>query len=96
MTPDSSSSPSQAASMETLRQLVAAGNGCALIPEMAVARGMDCAGLVRYISFRDPSPGRTIGLVFHQRCLRVEDAAELGSFLTKLHRGSPGGRRLES
>ncbi len=90
-TPDSVTSPSQAASIETLRQLVAAGNGCALIPEMAVARGMDCAGLVRYVAFREPSPGRTIGLVFHQRCLRVEDAAELASFLTQLHRGKPGG-----
>jgi len=85
-TPDSATNPSQATSIETLRHLVAAGNGCALIPEMAVATGMDCGGLVRYVSFRDPAPGRTIGLVFHQRCLRVADAAELGSFLTKLHR----------
>ena len=86
-TPGSATNPSQAASIETLRHLVAAGNGCALIPEMAVATGMDCAGLVRYVSFRDPAPGRTIGLVFHQRCLRVEDAAELAGFLTQLHRG---------
>jgi len=85
-TPDSATNPSQATSIETLRHLVAAGNGCALIPEMAVATGMDCGGLVRYVSFHDPAPGRTIGLVFHQRCLRVADAAELGSFLTKLHR----------
>lgn len=91
-TPDSITSPSQAASIETLRHLVAAGNGCALIPQMAVATGMDCAGLVRYISFREPAPGRTIGLVFHQRCLRVEDAAELASFLTRLHGGSGGTR----
>lgn len=83
--PDSLFSPAQAASIETLRQLVAAGNGCALIPEMAVARGMDCAGLVRYISFRDPAPGRTIGLVFHERSPWAKDAAELASFLTELH-----------
>ncbi len=92
-TPDSITSPSQAASIETLRHLVAAGNGCALIPQMAVATGMDCAGLVRYISFREPAPGRTIGLVFHQRCLRVEDAAELASFLTQLHGGGFGAPR---
>lgn len=86
-TPDSIINPAQAASIETLRHLVAAGNGCALIPQMAVATGMDCAGLVRYLSFREPAPGRTIGLVFHQRCPWVEDAAALASFLTELHRG---------
>lgn len=85
-TPDALLSPAQAASIETLRQLVAAGNGCALIPQMAVARGMDCAGRVRYIPFREPAPGRTIGLVFHERCPRARDASELASFLTELHR----------
>jgi len=87
-TPDSAMSPAQAASVETLRHLVAAGNGCALIPEMAVATGMDCAGLVRYLHFREPAPGRTIGLVFHERCPRLDDAAELASFLTELHQGT--------
>lgn len=86
-TPDSATNPSQATSVETLRHLVAAGNGCALMPEMAVAMGMDCGGRVRYVSFRDPAPGRTIGLIFHRSCLRVEDAAELAGFLTQLHRG---------
>ncbi|HYU31696.1 MAG TPA: LysR substrate-binding domain-containing protein [Thermoanaerobaculia bacterium] len=86
-TPDSAMSPAQAASVETLRHLVAAGNGCALIPEMAVATGMDCAGLVRYLPFREPAPGRTIGLVFHERCPRLDDAAELAGFLTELHQG---------
>ena len=85
VTPDSVMSAAQAASVETLRHLVAAGNGCALIPEMAVLPGFDCAGLVRYLPFREPSPGRTIGLVFHERCPRIDDAAELASFLTELH-----------
>jgi LysR family hydrogen peroxide-inducible transcriptional activator len=85
-TPDFAMGPVQAASVETLRHLVAAGSGCALIPQMAVAAGMDCAGLVRYIPFREPAPGRTIGLVFHERCARVDDAAELASFLAELHR----------
>jgi LysR family hydrogen peroxide-inducible transcriptional activator len=85
-TPDSAMGPAQAASVETLRHLVAAGSGCALIPQMAVAAGMDCAGLVRYLPFREPAPGRTIGLVFHERCARVDDAAELASFLAELHR----------
>lgn len=83
-TPDFSLNPPQAASVETLRHLVAAGSGCALIPQMAVAPGLDCGGLVRYLPFRDPAPGRTIGLVFHDRCTRVEDAAELAGFLAAL------------
>ena len=80
-----------AASVETLRHLVAAGSGCALLPQMAVAAGMDCAGLVRYLPFREPAPGRTIGLIFHNRCMRLEDAAELAGFLRELHpRGAAG------
>ncbi len=80
-TPDTTSSPAQAASVETLRHLVATGSGCALIPQMAVGPGLDCGGLVRYLPFREPAPGRTIGFVFHDRCARVEDAAELAGFL---------------
>lgn len=85
-TPDSVL-PAQAASVETLRHLVAAGNGCALIPEMAVTAGMDCGGLVHYLRFGEPAPGRTIGLVFHERCPRIDDAAELAGFLKELQRG---------
>jgi LysR family hydrogen peroxide-inducible transcriptional activator len=87
-TPDADLNPVQAASVETLRQLVAAGNGCALIPQMAVMTGFECPA-VRYLPFREPAPSRTIGFVFHDRCAGVEDAAELASFLTELHQPSP-------
>ncbi|HEY0511706.1 MAG TPA: LysR substrate-binding domain-containing protein [Thermoanaerobaculia bacterium] len=88
-TPDSTLSPLQAASVETLRHLVAAGNGCALVPQMTLVAGADCSGLVRYIPFREPAPGRTVGFVFHERCARVEDAVELAGFLTRLHQSPP-------
>ena len=84
-TPDAAQNPLQAASVETLRQLVAAGNGCAVMPKMAVSQGLDCQGLVRYIPFREPSPSRTIGVVFHERCARIEDAVELSRFLAERH-----------
>ena len=84
--PDAALNPVQAASLETLRHLVAAGIGCAILPGMAVAAGADCMGLVRYVPFREPSPSRTIGFVFHQRCPRLEDAVELARFLSELHR----------
>lgn len=83
-TPDSGLNALQAASVETLRHLVAAGNGCALVPRMTLVPGADCSGLVRYIPFRDPAPSRTVGFVFHERCARVEDAVELAGFLKGL------------
>ncbi|MFL6289350.1 MAG: LysR substrate-binding domain-containing protein, partial [Thermoanaerobaculia bacterium] len=82
--PDSAMNPVQAASLETLRHLVAAGSGCAMLPRMTVAAGLDCSGLVRYVSFREPAPSRTIGFVFHDRCARLEDAVELAGFLAQL------------
>jgi LysR family transcriptional regulator, hydrogen peroxide-inducible genes activator len=83
-TPESALSPLQAASVETLRHLVAAGNGCALVPRMTLVSGADCSGLVRYVPFREPAPGRTVGFVFHERCPRLEDAIELAGFLRGL------------
>lgn len=84
-TPEAALSPLQAASVETLRHLVAAGNGCAMVPRMTTrVAGADCSGLVRYIPFREPAPSRTVGFVFHERCARVEDAVELAGFLREL------------
>jgi LysR family hydrogen peroxide-inducible transcriptional activator len=83
-TPDTPLSPVQAASIETLRHLVAAGNGCAVIPQMAVSASTDCQGLVQYVPFHDPAPSRTIGLIVHDRCTRMEDAIELAGFLATL------------
>jgi LysR family hydrogen peroxide-inducible transcriptional activator len=83
-TPDTATGPMQAASLETLRHLVAAGNGCAVLPRMAVRAGSDCRGLVTYVPFRDPAPSRTVGLVFDDRCTRIDDATELGRFLKRL------------
>ncbi len=85
-TPESALSPLQAASIETLRHLVAAGNGCALVPRMTLVSGADCSGLVRYIPFREPAPGRMVGFVFHERCPRLEDTIELAGFLRGLEK----------
>lgn len=84
VTPETATGPMQAASIETLRHLVAAGHGCAVLPSMAVRSGNDCRGLVTYIPFRGVAPSRTVGLVFDERCARLEDAVELGRFLKRL------------
>ncbi|MFY9823324.1 MAG: LysR substrate-binding domain-containing protein [Thermoanaerobaculia bacterium] len=91
VTPETALSPLQAASVETLRHLVAAGNGCAMVPRMTLVPGADCSGLVRYVPFHEPAPGRTVGFVFHERCPRVEDAVELAGFLRGLEQHSRSG-----
>lgn len=92
-TPESALTPVQAASVETLRHLVAAGSGCALMPQMAVAAGADCKGLVRYLPFGEPAPGRTIGFVFHERCANITDAVELARFLADRAASSRAARK---
>lgn len=56
----------RASSLETLRQMVRAGTGVTLIPE--IARN-DNDGL-RYIAFDAPAPKRTIGLVWRRSSAR--------------------------
>jgi LysR family hydrogen peroxide-inducible transcriptional activator len=68
----------RATSIETLRQMVAAGAGITLMPELAVpARG----GAVRYIPFRGTPPGRRIGLVWRTSAPRTELLEEMGKAL---------------
>jgi len=59
----------RATSLETLRQMVAAGIGVTLMPELALgARG----GAVRYIPFRGRPPSRDIGMVWRVSAPRPE------------------------
>jgi LysR family transcriptional regulator, hydrogen peroxide-inducible genes activator len=59
----------RATSIETLRQMVAAGVGVTLMPELAIARG----GGVRYIPFKGkPPPGRNIGIAWRGSTTRGE------------------------
>jgi LysR family hydrogen peroxide-inducible transcriptional activator len=56
----------KATSIETLRQMVAAGVGCTLLPRLAAMPGAGSIGhgMVEIRSFRAPEPTRTIGLVW--------------------------------
>ena len=57
----------QAASLETLRLLVAAGRGAALIPKLAVhGTGMGSRDLLAYVPFQEESVGREI-TIFHRK-----------------------------
>lgn len=56
----------RATSLETLRQMVAAGAGITLMPKLAVKRGDGIA----YIPFEGHGPSRTIGMVWRKQTAR--------------------------
>ncbi len=61
----------RATSLETLRQMVAAGIGCTLLPQLAVTGADPGAGLVRYRRFAAPEPRRIVGLIWRRRYPRA-------------------------
>ena len=74
----------KATSLETLRQMVAAGVGCTLLPALAALPGVGSVHngqeLVQIRPFAAPVPTRTIGLVWRSRYSRqktVQHLAEL-------------------
>lgn len=71
-----------ASSLATVVEMVSAGYGITLLPEMAIgieARGRDIT-LVRFV---EPEPSRTIGLVWRQTSPRTGDFEELGRLVLK-------------
>jgi len=68
----------RAASLETLRHLVAAGYGCTLIPELAVSSLGDEKTVVRPLVGAEAR--RRIGLVWRKSYPRPESIAALGNF----------------
>ncbi len=59
----------KATSIETLRQMVAAGVGCTLLPRLAAMPGIGLVdnAMVELRPFASPEPTRTIGLVWRHR-----------------------------
>jgi len=64
-----------ATSLENLRQMVAVGVGCTLLPALAAAPSVGSIqeGLIEIRPFADPAPSRTIALLWRHRYPR-EDA----------------------
>lgn len=60
----------RATSLETLRQMVAAGSGITLIPEIAISSIKD--NLISYIPFAGDQPSRTIGIVWRKSSPRKQ------------------------
>ncbi|MEK7078972.1 MAG: hydrogen peroxide-inducible genes activator [Patescibacteria group bacterium] len=72
----------QATSLETLRQMVAAGIGCTLLPQLATQGGArPDKRLIELRPFARPAPTRLIGLLWRTRGARVEAARRLGELI---------------
>jgi LysR family transcriptional regulator, hydrogen peroxide-inducible genes activator len=75
-------------SLATIVEMVAAGFGITLLPEMSVPveeRGRS----LTLLRFADPEPTRSIGLVWRSTSPRKEDFGELGRLVTQAWAGGP-------
>lgn len=70
----------RASSLGTVCQMVAAGSGVSLIPEMALPVEARAARLA-VVPFRKPRPFRTIGLAWRQTSARAREYQELGELM---------------
>jgi LysR family hydrogen peroxide-inducible transcriptional activator len=61
----------RATSLETLRQMVAAGHGITLLPELAAETPVGTARGLRIKPFSRPAPSRTIGAVWRKSTTRT-------------------------
>lgn len=62
-----------ATSLTTILQLVAAGQGITLLPELAADEGVRADPRLRLLPFARPQPGRTIGLAWRRGSPRQRD-----------------------
>ncbi|MXQ14734.1 LysR substrate-binding domain-containing protein [Microvirga makkahensis] len=72
-----------AASLTTIMQMVAAGHGITLLPELCVAAEVD-RQRVALIPFPDDPPMRTLGLVWRRTSGRKKDFTALGNLIRQV------------
>jgi len=73
----------RATGLETLRQMVMAGTGITLMPEIAINNSETG---IHYIPFKDPAPYRTIGLVYRKTSTKKELIHKVETILEGFHR----------
>jgi LysR family hydrogen peroxide-inducible transcriptional activator len=73
----------KATSLETLRQMVAAGVGCTLLPALAALPGVGSVNgsLVQIRPFAPPAPTRMIGIAWRHRYPREKTVKRLGEVI---------------
>ncbi|MDX1267158.1 MAG: DNA-binding transcriptional regulator OxyR [Oceanisphaera sp.] len=76
----------QATSLETLRNMVAAGSGLTLIPQLAVGLHNGNLG-VSYIPVTEPEPHRTISLLYRIHSVRRPCFNEMAKVISQLIKG---------
>jgi len=79
-----------AASLTTIMQMVAAGHGITLLPELCAAAEVD-RQRIALIRFPDEPPMRTIGLAWRRTSSRKVDFAALGTLIRELRRAQQDG-----
>ncbi len=81
-----------ATSLATVMQMVANGYGVTLLPQVAVdAEARD--DRVKLLRFRDPEPGRKIGLVWRRTSPRRKDFEALGALVMETLAATPEKKR---
>jgi LysR family hydrogen peroxide-inducible transcriptional activator len=71
----------RAASLETIRQMVAAGFGCTLLPALALPEPAQEASRMKVLPFDARKGFRRVGLVWRESFPRVDDLKRLGTFI---------------
>jgi LysR family hydrogen peroxide-inducible transcriptional activator len=77
----------QATSLETLRQMVAAGGGVTLLPTLAVKPPVARSEAVRLVPFRDPPPSRRIAMAWRRSSAMHDFLAGLAGVFSALPPG---------
>lgn len=72
----------RATGLETLRQMVKAGTGITLMPEIAIKHPETG---IHYIPFKQPAPHRTIGLVYRKTSTKKEIIHKVEEILKDFH-----------
>ncbi len=78
----------RAASLESMRQMVGAGLGCALLPRLAVQIGTLLDDMVAYRMIRDDPPRRTISMFHRSSFGRIREARALRDLIREALRGA--------
>ncbi len=76
-----------ATSFSTLLQLVAAGHGITLLPELAVEAGIAADERLAVVRFAAPEPSRTIGVAWRRRSPRERDFRALVEVVKEAGKG---------
>jgi LysR family hydrogen peroxide-inducible transcriptional activator len=78
-----------ATSFSTLLQLVAAGHGVTLLPQLAVDAGIVADERLAVVRFAGPEPSRTIGVAWRRRSPRERDYRALVGLVREAGQGRP-------